>query len=704
MSTFSKLHPLLQTQIVERLGWTSLRPVQELAGEAIFNMKNCIILAPTAGGKTESAFFPVLSELIDISEIGIKAIYLSPIKALLNNIEPRVEVYTSMVGLSHFKWHGDISQGSRNKFIKEPGDVLLTTPESIEVMLVSSKVNKNIFKPLRYIIIDEIHAFAAVDRGIHLLSVLERLKSIIQTDFLRIGLSATVGNPEELLDWMQGSSMNEKILIDPPKKPSKKNITISYIEDSFQLTQEVANHVRQSKSLIFCESRKTAEELGKKFLQLGREVFVHHSSLSLTTRALAEKNFSESQIATILSTSTMELGIDVGDLDNVLQIESSSSVASFLQRLGRTGRRENTIANTHFYVSEGSSLLLSIAIVELAKKGIVESISFKKQCWHIFLHQIMAMCLQWGGVNRTTIWENLHGVSSFSFITKEGMNEFLEELKRDEILFEDNGFLSMGLRAESMFGRRNFMEMYSVLSSIQEFQVLTQGGSEIGKIQQDFAESLFVGVSSFLLAGRAWLVERIDWDKTLVIVSEAPAGKTPLWNSITPRFLSYDICREMREILISSEKYTYLNLSALERLEMKRKETGEFLKSSFAPLEIGSDGITWWTYAGGKINTTLKILFKMETNGEVISSNESIRIEKQGMKLEEFLETLNLFKTTDYFQREDVLRKVQNLVPNFRLSKFQPCLSSNFQKKILAEYILDIKGTQKFLEFVGGIG
>jgi ATP-dependent Lhr-like helicase len=183
MSTFSKLHPLLQTQIVERLGWTSLRPVQELAGEAIFNQKNCIILAPTAGGKTESAFFPVLSELIDISEIGIKAIYLSPIKALLNNIEPRVEVYTSMVGLSHFKWHGDISQGSRNKFIKEPGDVLLTTPESIEVMLVSSKVNKNIFKPLRYIIIDEIHAFAAVDRGIHLLSVLERLKSIIQTDF-----------------------------------------------------------------------------------------------------------------------------------------------------------------------------------------------------------------------------------------------------------------------------------------------------------------------------------------------------------------------------------------------------------------------------------------------------------------------------------------------------------------------------------------
>jgi ATP-dependent Lhr-like helicase len=206
VSAFARFPPRLQQAIVARLGWTALRPVQELAGEAILDGKNVIVLAPTAGGKTEAAIFPVLAGLLERPLESVGAIYVAPIKALLNNQEERLGTYTEMVGLRRFVWHGDVKDAERKRFAREPAELLMTTPESLEVMLVSPRVPANrLFSDLRFVIIDEVHALAGTDRGAHLVSVIERILRYTDNDVQRIGLSATVGEPEAILDWLQAT-------------------------------------------------------------------------------------------------------------------------------------------------------------------------------------------------------------------------------------------------------------------------------------------------------------------------------------------------------------------------------------------------------------------------------------------------------------------------------------------------------------------
>jgi ATP-dependent Lhr-like helicase len=223
MTAFSRFDPLLQEKIVHRLGWNSLRPVQEMASDAILDGNNCVILAPTAGGKTEASMFPVLSGCLTHQELGMRTLYICPTRALINNQAHRLEEYTSMLGLGAFKWHGDVLPARKKKFLKAPCEVLITTPESLEVMLVSGNVpTAKLFKHLKYVIIDEVHALAACDRGNHLISVLERIRAYSDHDFQRIGLSATVGNPDQILEWLQGSSENPNKIIDPPPKARQK--------------------------------------------------------------------------------------------------------------------------------------------------------------------------------------------------------------------------------------------------------------------------------------------------------------------------------------------------------------------------------------------------------------------------------------------------------------------------------------------------
>ena len=281
MSAFARFDPLLQEKIVSNLGWTSLRPVQELAAEAILDGKNCIVLAPTAGGKTEAAIFPVLSGCLTNQEIGLRALYVCPTRALLNNQEERLTRYADMLGLGAFKWHGDVTPSQKKQFLREECELVLTTPESLEVMLVSGNVpTARLFRNLKYVIVDEIHALAACDRGNHLLCVLERLRAYCKNDFQRIGLSATVGNPEHIMDWLQGSSVNPRALIDTPKTPAKKNIAVQLATEPGEIEEQVLAASKGLKSLLFCESRRLAEGIAGALKKTGEPVSVHHSSLS----------------------------------------------------------------------------------------------------------------------------------------------------------------------------------------------------------------------------------------------------------------------------------------------------------------------------------------------------------------------------------------------------------------------------------------
>ena len=231
MSHFDSLHPALQHHIVNSLGWRELRPFQDAVIPRILAGEHLVVLAPTAGGKTEAAFLPVLSRMLSEDWQGLSVLYLCPIKALLNNLDFRLTRYCSLVGRRAALWHGDVGAGARKRIQREPPDCVLTTPESLEVMLVSPNVDsRNLLGNVRAVIVDEIHAFAGDDRGWHLLSVLERVTHLAGREIQRIGLSATVGNPEALAQWLAGSCAGAKgVALPPASEQRAAEVTIDYV-------------------------------------------------------------------------------------------------------------------------------------------------------------------------------------------------------------------------------------------------------------------------------------------------------------------------------------------------------------------------------------------------------------------------------------------------------------------------------------------
>ncbi|HLL25838.1 MAG TPA: DEAD/DEAH box helicase, partial [Kofleriaceae bacterium] len=290
MGSLDRLHPHLQHAIVHDLGWRALRPVQEHTIDAVLDGANTVVLAPTAGGKTEASMFPVLSRILTEAPPPVSALYICPIRALLNNQEERIGGYAKMVGLSAFKWHGDVSDARKKTFKASPSHVLMTTPESLEVMMISERTDaRALLAGLQTVVIDEVHAFAADDRGAHLAALLERIVQMVGRDIQRIGLSATVGNPQVIGQWMQGSSTRPFRLVDPPRPPAERDISIAYLDDVGHVAREVAAIGRGKKSLVFVESRANAEKVAHALGGSGVEVFIHHSSVSREERELAER-------------------------------------------------------------------------------------------------------------------------------------------------------------------------------------------------------------------------------------------------------------------------------------------------------------------------------------------------------------------------------------------------------------------------------
>ncbi|MFT5686395.1 MAG: ATP-dependent Lhr-like helicase, partial [Myxococcota bacterium] len=488
---FPRLHPRLQAGIVHRLGWTTLRPVQDLAGEALLRGDNAVILAPTAGGKTEAAFFPVLSDLLTHPTDAIGAIYIAPIKALLNNQAERLAGYTEMVGLRRFVWHGDVTASAKKRFKREPAEVLMTTPESLEVMLISQKVPVGrLMADLRVVIIDEIHALAGQDRGGHLMAVIERLAALSGHDVQRIGLSATVGNPTPILDWLSGSSQRGRTVVDPPSLAGRKALRIILREEEADLAADAATLTRRGKSLIFCNSRSTTEAIAERIQGTETPVFVHHSSVSAAERQDAEAMFHTGESAAIVCTSTLELGIDVGDLDRVIQVSAPDTISSFLQRMGRTGRRPDTVANTTFLCPDTESVLQAMALIRLARRGFVESVRLDDRRWPILVHQLLAMALAKGGVSAEDAWSLLSRVPDLSGISRAEFDALINHMLAEDFLYATGGVLAMGEAAEKAYGRYNFMELYAVFSSPRRYTVATLGGRSLGSLDQDFVDRL----------------------------------------------------------------------------------------------------------------------------------------------------------------------------------------------------------------------
>ena len=692
--SLARLHPHLQHAIVNDLGWRSLRPVQELTIDAVLDGANTVVLAPTAGGKTEASLFPVLSRILTEEPPPVAALYLCPIRALLNNQEERIGSYARMVGLSAFKWHGDVSEARKKTFRAFPSHILMTTPESLEVMLISERTDaRAVLAGLQTVVIDEVHAFAGDDRGAHLAALLERLVQLLGRDVQRIGLSATVGNPRVIGQWMQGSSERPFRLVDPPRDATARDIVIDHCLDLGDAANAVVRLGLGKKSLVFVESRARAEKVAHALAGGGVDVFIHHSSVSREEREHAEQQFSYGHNTAIVCTATMELGIDVGDLDQVVQLDAPSSVASFLQRMGRTGRRAGRRPNTTFLCTSSEALLQAAAIARLALRGWVENIAPAEHAVHILAHQVMALALQEGGVSRHHVLGWVQAAYPFNGIDELELHALLDTMIGRQILYEADGLLTLGDRGERLYGRKNFFELYAVFNSPPVFRVV-QGRDEVGHIQARFVQGHDEqkGALCFRLGGRAWQVTHVDWSRATMSVKPASAGQVPSWLG-PPNVLSYEICQAMREVLVTEDPPELtLTPTAAGELRSLREGYGDLLSLAAAPLESTADGVQWHTFAGGAINRVLAAGLEHLTDQRWVAGNLSLKSKDSSLAA-----THAALAALPGLAWEPLTFAKARTMARGTISKFQPCLPVEAEDRLLAEKLLDLSGTLRFV-------
>ncbi|MFE4331967.1 DEAD/DEAH box helicase [Streptomyces sp. NPDC056831] len=611
------LHPGIVHHIVNTLGWPGLRPLQEEAIAPLVDGSDALLLAPTAGGKTEAASFPLLSRMARESWTGTSVLYVCPLKALLNNLLPRLEAYTSWLGRTAALWHGDVPQTRRKRILRERPDVLLTTPESLEAMLVSTNVDhKAFFSGIRSIVVDEVHAFAGDDRGWHLLTVLERLERVAGHPVQRVGLSATVGNPEQLLTWLRGARGGSKEgnprVIAPhlrteassaPQSPPPGNVQLDYVGSLSNAATVIAALHRGEKRLVFCESRKQVEELGEALRAKGVTTFLSHASLSADERRRAEEAFADARDCVIVSTSTLELGIDVGDLDRVIQIDAPGTVASFLQRLGRTGRRPGSTRNCLFLTLDEAGLLSAAALLLLWSRGWVEPVVAPPEPRHIVAQQVLALCLQEHRVG-DRLWQDWWGgLGPFG----PSAEPLVRHLIAEGYLNRDGGMLFIGPEAERRFGYRHFMDLTAVFTAAPEFTVLS-GRNEIGTTDPALLTEEIAGPRRLLLAGRSWQVTYIDWSRRRCFVEPVDGGGKARWGGVgLSRTGSHALTRAAREVLLGQTPPVDFTRRANSALDQVREKGAELVHPDASVLLRGGrdTNVRWWTWAGYKANATL---------------------------------------------------------------------------------------------------
>jgi ATP-dependent Lhr-like helicase len=573
----------------------------------------------------------------------------------------------------------------------------MTTPESLEVMCISKTVNEvELFKHLRFIIIDEIHALAGSDRGAHLRSVLGRILKHSQHDVQRIGLSATVGNPETILSWLSSGSKRPGLVVNPPAPRSKKEISIVHRDNEEALALAAATIARGSKSLLFCQSRGFTETVAEQMSKQGVDVYVHHSSISKEERDQAEALFQREGAACIVCTSTLELGIDIGDLDKVFQAEAPDTVSSFMQRMGRTGRRKDQNANTTFFCMTKEGVLQATALVELAKSGWVESVRVNQRSWPVLVHQVMAICLAHGGIGTAKLWEHIQQVPDFAEVTEAEFYRLIAYMLKDQGLEQASGRLILGSKAEKLFGRRNFMEMYAVFSSPQMYKVETKSKHPIGQLTQDFVDQLNLE-GCFLLGGRAWAINQINHNERRIQVEPAPQGKEPTWGGILPQFLGVELCQKIKELLCDVRDLPYLRGRAQELLQEERSELDGVIRHHYGGFVIDDDSILWWTFAGGRINSTLRYALQAVTGWRIQADNFSLRIRGNDLTQGLLEEKIKHLQDAEFWSDEKIWKPLIAGLPAYRLSKFQALMPQWVVQEMLADYLLDLDGTWHWL-------
>jgi ATP-dependent Lhr-like helicase len=631
MNVFARYAPFIQDYIY-RSGWQSLRGVQNAAGEAIFGTDNNVLLtASTASGKTEAAFFPILTLLDEEPSRTVGVLYIAPLKALINDQFGRLDELCEEAGIRVTRWHGDVAQTRKRKLLREPSGILQITPESLESLLINKHTEiPALFGDLRFIVIDEVHSLLRGDRGMQTFCLIERLCKLAGCRPRRIGLSATIGNPEAAGQFLAAGSGRATVI---PKFDGGKEVWRLSMEHFFNSGAQaddgkdieipspvtetptdtapkeadpgigyIFEHTRGKKCLIFTNSREECESVCQHLRQYCEarhepdRFLIHHGNLSASYRESAEQEMKDdSSLMSICATATLELGIDVGRLERAFHIDAPFTVSGFLQRMGRTGRRGDP-SEMWFVMREEHPearamlpdmipwyLIQGIALVQLyIEERFVEPPRTDRLPFSLLYHQTMSTLASCGEMTPAELASRVLSLSCFHRITQDDYRcLLLHLLEKDHIVRTENGGLIVGLTGERIVNNYKF---YAVFQENVEYTVRT-GSEQLGTIVKPPP----VG-DKIAIAGRVWVVEEVDHQRHEVYCTLVK-GNIPAYFGDCAGDIHTHILERMYGVLSEEKEYPYLMQHAVCRL---RDARDTFQKSGIAKRPLVNLGGQMW--------------------------------------------------------------------------------------------------------------
>lgn len=723
-SGFDQLESRIQRWIWAE-GWTSLRDAQEWAVPVLIDAdQDVIIAAATAAGKTEAAFLPILTHLLNRNDPPGSVLYISPLKALINDQWDRLSRLCEQLEIPVVGWHGDISSSKKHRFLKSPEGVLLITPESLEALFVNRGSSvAGVFQNLRYIVVDELHAFIGSERGKQLQSLMHRVELVAGHRLPRVGLSATLGDMRLASDFLRPGDADRVTVIEsknsnqtlqvqvrgyiqPPMSELKKIPVPSSDEEGDEDETEnkaspdfaIAGHLykvlRGSNNLIFPNSRQQvewyADQLRRRCEQDGvpNEFWPHHGSLSKDLREQAEQALKAgNQAASAICTTTLELGIDIGSIKTVAQIGAPPSVASLRQRLGRSGRRPGENATLRVYCKESpltdasslsdqlrQGLVQTIAMVRLLVRGWFEPPRAQGIHASTLVQQSLSIIAQCGGASAADLWKNLIAEGAFPNVEKSDFVKLLKSLGEHELIVQD----SSGLLLPGTVGERliNHYEFYSAFTSDEEFRLVCDGKA-LGSVP---VSRPLTKDQRIIFGGRRWQVRDVDLQAKVIIVAAARGGAPPQFDGLGA-MVHDNVRAEMRAVLVDTTPCPFIDRGAQELLEEARKTFTALSLGERYIIESGGKCylISW---LGDYANDALRLLLN-HVGLSCDNSGLAIEIDAGISRTHEALAQVGHLEASDL---ESILANVENMLRE----KWDWALPESLLMKSFASISLDI--------------
>lgn len=632
-SSFVLLHETVQRWVWAQ-GWSALRDIQERAIIPVLEAKKDIIIsAATAAGKTEAAFFPACTKIVQEDADSVGILYISPLKALINDQYRRLQGLCERLELPLTPWHGDVLQSAKNKQIRDPRGILLITPESLESLLLNRGAwSQKAFWGLRYVIIDEFHAFLGTERGRQLQSLLHRLEFLLKKIIPRIALSATLGDMEQVARELRpqeelpceliissASHSDVKIQIRGYTESADENF--SQPRTSEHITEDVFKLLRGKSHLIFANSRARTEELAAALSErcatefVPNEFFPHHGSLAKEFREELEKRLQQDRLPTsAVCTMTLELGIDIGHVDSIAQVTAPHSVASLRQRLGRSGRRgepsivrmfitENELTDkSHLIDKLRLEIFQCVAMINLLVRKWYEPADTEQYHFSTLVQQTLSVIGHYGGVRANQLWQLLCKNGPFHNIEQKMYARLLRAMGEQELLSQTHeGTLVLGLRGERMVEHFTF---YTAFSTPEEYR-LEHAGRTLGAIP--VTSPLVVG-QLIVFAGRRWEVIHVSEEEKRISLKPGAGGRPPRFDGGGQ--VIHDIIRqEMYRLYLSDDIPIFCNKCALNLFEEGRRSFHELMLDAAPMIQFGTT-VHILPWAGDKIVNTITMLLR----------------------------------------------------------------------------------------------